>query len=546
MSSQPLLQVEKLRVRFPSAEGVIDAVKSLSFHVNAGEILALVGESGSGKSATARALVGLAGENAQVDAERLNLTHARQTIDLLTLNSGAWRSVRGKAVGFVLQDALTSLDPLRTVGQEVAEALRIHHKLRRSEVNQRVTALLTDVGMDDAANRMLQYPHELSGGLRQRALIASALAAGPQLLIADEPTTALDVTVQQRILALFRQLADQGHGILLITHDLSVVAKIADRVVVMKDGESVETGTTSALMAHPQHVYTQRLLAAVPGSHTRGQWLSSANTSLAPSMAAQPTAAPTLLEARNLTLAFQRPDGSRHQVLRDVSLKLRKGETLGLVGESGCGKTTLGKVLLAVQKVQRGEVNLAGQAWSILSESQRRGLRARIQTISQDPLGSFDPQYQVQQIIEQPLKLKSNTTQHAIQARVKELMRLVGLSETLLQRRPSALSGGQRQRVAIAQALASDPEILICDEPVSALDVTTQAQVLDLLRHLQQQLGLSMLFISHDPGVVQHMSHQIAVMKGGEIVELATAEQLKSAPQHPYTRHLMLSTDWGR
>jgi len=545
MTPQPLLTIEALCVRFPTPEGTVEAVRSLSFHVKAGEIVALVGESGSGKSATARALVGLSDEQAQISARKLTLTHHQDAIALLQLDRSQWRKVRGRAIGFVLQDALTSLDPLRTVGQEVAEALRIHHRLGRHEVKQKVTALMNSVGMDDAANRMLQYPHELSGGLRQRALIASALAAGPQLLIADEPTTALDVTVQQRILALFRQLADQGHGILLITHDLSVVSKIADRVVVMRDGESVETGTTASLMSNPQHTYTQQLLAAVPGLHSRGCWLSS-KTSFPSKITALSPDAETLLEARNLTLSYERPDGSRHQVLNDVSLQLRRGETLGLVGESGCGKTTLGKVLLAVQKVQSGEVNLVGHNWSQLSESQRRTLRSRIQTINQDPLGSFDPQYRVHQIIEQPLKLKSPATRVTINARVKELMRLVGLSENLLLRHPVALSGGQRQRVAIAQALASDPEILICDEPVSALDITTQAQVLDLLQHLQQKLGLSMLFISHDPGVVQHMSHNIAVMKGGKIVELAIAEQLKTAPQHPYTRHLMQSTDWGR
>ncbi|QUG76122.1 dipeptide ABC transporter ATP-binding protein [Erwinia sp. E602] len=607
-----LLDVQDLRVSFRLPAGLTETVKGLTFQLNVGEIVALVGESGSGKSVTARALVGLAGDNARVQAQRLELT-SRQG-EPLDLRAAAtrWPQIRGGEIGFVLQDALTSLDPLRTVGSEVAEALQLHRRLSRAESARRVAELLAAAGIPDAQQRMQQYPHQLSGGLRQRALIASALAGGPQILIADEPTTALDATVQLRILALFRELADNGHAILLITHDLAVVSRVADRVLVMQHGHCVEQGEAARVLAQPQHPYTRQLLAAIPGMHTRGRWLSersadapsptlvvdnagpaaavpdapdapvapgvhAAHTATAATVTApQPrlkqivrdryAAAPwhsaaglspgdrpgdyapgeTVLEALNLSLGFRQPDGSLQQVLRGVSLQLRRGETLGLVGESGSGKTTLGKILLALQPVEQGEVLLNGQPWNRLPERLRRPLRPRIQTITQDPLGSFNPHYRIAQLLEQPLKLKRDLSREQRSARLLTLMQQVGLPAALLDRRPSALSGGQRQRVAIAQALAAEPDILICDEPVSALDVTTQAQILDLLCRLQQQLGLSILLISHDPGVVQHMSHRIAVMKAGEIVETATPEQLLTAAQHPYTRQLLATTDWGK
>ena len=618
-----LLDVEDLRVSFRLPAGLTETVKGLTFQLNAGEIVALVDESGSGKSVTARALVGLAGDNALVQARRLQLNNRQgEPVDLRAAAT-RWPQIRGGEIGFVLQDALTSLDPLRTVGREVAEALQLHRRLSRAESARRVAELLTAAGIPDAEQRMQQYPHQLSGGLRQRALIASALAAGPQILIADEPTTALDATVQLRILALFRQLADSGHAILLITHDLAVVSRVADRVLVMQHGHCVEQGEAGRVLAQPQHPYTRQLLAAIPGMHTRGRWLSSGGDAPFPVLvvdnagpavaelaitgtpattaaltapgapvtpagsagsagsattvtAPQPrlkqiagdgySAAPrhsaielspgdrpgdsapgeTVLEARDLSLSFRQPDGSLQPVLRGVSLRLRRGETLGLVGESGSGKTTLGKILLALQPPQQGDVLLDGQPWSRLPERLRRPLRPRIQTITQDPLGSFNPHYRVAQLLEQPLRLKRDLSREQRSARLQTLMQQVGLPAALLNRRPSALSGGQRQRVAIAQALAADPDILICDEPVSALDVTTQAQILDLLRHLQQQLGLSILLISHDPGVVQHMSHRIAVMKDGEIVETNTPEQLLAGAKHPYTRHLLATTDWGK
>ncbi|MEH6369335.1 ABC transporter ATP-binding protein [Pectobacterium carotovorum] len=545
----PLLRVENLSVTFPSPFGPIRSVKNLSFQVNAGEILALVGESGSGKSVTARTLVGLSGEGVDVQANAIELTrHDGSLCDLRYLTDRDWRAIRGREIGFVLQDALVSLDPLRKIGQEVAEPILTHRLLPREQIPARVAELLTKAGIPDPENRAAQYPHELSGGLRQRALIASALAAGPQLLIADEPTTALDATVQKQVLKVFTALAQAGHGVLLITHDLAVVADVADRVIVMQHGALVEGGEARQILSAPTHPYTRKLLAAIPTASTRGKWLAGVEplqSGIAPSaasLAANHASTDAIaLTADRIAVSFKRPDGSRMQAVNQVSLQIKRGETLGIVGESGSGKTTLGKVILALQKPDSGEVRLADNAWSTLTERERRPLRARIQTITQDPLSSFDPQFTVAQILNQPLRLRRDLSDDEKQRRILTLLEYVGLTPDLLTRRPTALSGGQRQRVSIAQALASDPEILICDEPVSALDVTTQAQVLDLLVALQRQLGLTMLFISHDLGVVQHMSHRIAVMKDGDIVETGPVEQIFNQPQHPYTR-LLLST----
>ncbi|MFP9461894.1 dipeptide ABC transporter ATP-binding protein [Pectobacterium brasiliense] len=546
----PLLRVDGLSVTFPSPFGSVRSVKNLSFQVNAGEILALVGESGSGKSVTARTLVGLAGENVDVQANAIELTrHDGGLCDLRYLTDRDWRAIRGREIGFVLQDALVSLDPLRKIGQEVAEPILTHRLLPRQQIPARVAELLTKAGIPDPENRAAQYPHELSGGLRQRALIASALAAGPQLLIADEPTTALDATVQKQVLKVFTALAQAGHGVLLITHDLAVVAEVADRVIVMQQGSLVEGGEAKQILSAPTHPYTRKLLAAIPTASTRGKWLAGSDplqSGITPSPASLAanhtnTGDAIALTADRIAVSFKRPDGSRMQAVNQVSLQIKRGETLGIVGESGSGKTTLGKVILALQKPDSGEVRLADNAWSTLTERERRPLRARIQTITQDPLSSFDPQFTVAQILNQPLRLRRDLSDDEKQRRILTLLEYVGLTPGLLSRRPRALSGGQRQRVSIAQALASEPEILICDEPVSALDVTTQAQVLDLLVALQRQLGLTMLFISHDLGVVQHMSHRIAVMKDGDIVETGPVEQIFNQPQHPYTR-LLLST----
>ncbi|WFT89519.1 dipeptide ABC transporter ATP-binding protein [Rhizobium leguminosarum] len=539
-SGPPLLEIDGLHVAFDTPQGVVEAVSDLSLRIAPGEILALVGESGSGKSVTARALVGLAGAHAHVQARRMVLEgHDGRPLDLLRQSQKAWREIRGREIGFVLQDALVSLDPLRMVGREIAEPLLAHRLVARSQVAACVGELLTRVGVAEPEIRAAQYPHELSGGLRQRALIASALAGEPRLLIADEPTTALDATVQQQILSVFKGLASAGFGVLLITHDLAVAAQLADRVAVMQNGCLVESGPAQDVLSAPQHAYTRRLLAAVPTGATRGRRLSAPDA--APVYSRAPVDGEPLLQVRHASVSFKRPDGSLLEAVREVSLQIGRGETLGIVGESGSGKTTLGKIALALRRPDSGDVLFDGRPWSALTEAVRRPVRAGIQTISQDPLSSFDPRFTVERIIEQPLRLLGGLDKTARRRKVAELIEMVGLRPELLARRPTALSGGQRQRVSIAQALAAQPKLLVCDEPVSALDVTTQAQVLDLLVDLQHRLALSMMFISHDLGVVQHMSHRIAVMKDGVIVESGPVEEVFDHPQHPYTRSLIAS-----
>jgi peptide/nickel transport system ATP-binding protein len=541
-ASEPsaLLAVKGLNVVFATPQGSVDAVRDLSLQIAPGEILALVGESGSGKSVTARAIVGLAGPHSTVEADTMALAaHDGRSLNLLDLPERAWRQVRGREIGFILQDALVSLDPLRTIGREIAEPILTHRLAPRSLLSRHVMELLERVGVPEPELRVGQYAHQLSGGLRQRALIASALAGQPRLLVADEPTTALDVSVQQRVLAIFKELAAAGHGILLITHDLSAAAQLADRVAVMQKGRLVETGPARNLLSDPRHDYTRQLLAAVPTAANRGRRLSAPDLPL-------PRREPVrsrehLLEISNVSMSFRRTDGSLLQAVSGVSLHIDSGETLGVVGESGSGKTTLGKIALALQQPDTGDVRFEGRPWSALSERQRRPLRPGIQTISQDPLSSFNPRLTVERIIEQPLLLQHGLGRRERREKIIDLLDLVGLPPDLLVRRPTALSGGQRQRVSIAQALAAAPKLLICDEPVSALDVTTQAQVLDLLVDLQARLGLSMIFISHDLGVIQHISHRIVVMKQGAIVEAGSVEDVFERPQHAYTRELIAS-----
>ncbi|GAA3846400.1 ABC transporter ATP-binding protein [Saccharothrix violaceirubra] len=561
-----LLVVDGLDVSFPG----VRAVRDVSFTLDAGQCLAIVGESGSGKSVTARSLVGLAGDTATVGARALTFDGR----DLTGLRESGWRRVRGREIGLVLQDALVSLDPLRTVGAEIGEALRVHGVVDRSARPERVRSLLADVGVPEPERRARQHPHQLSGGLRQRALIASALAARPRLLIADEPTTALDVTVQAQVLDLLRGLKDEGTALLLISHDLSVVAGIADRVAVMYGGVVVEHGPADEVLPDPRHPYTQALIAAVPGTRPRGSRLSAvpfegpeatavgcpyasrcvraddrcrtslpdlsvrcwhpapAVTTTVSSDVVAPVIGEPLLEAVGISKRFRAPDRTWYDAVKDVSFTLHRGETLGLVGESGSGKTTAARIALGLVAPDAGEVRFQDQAWSSLSERARRPRRRAIQTVHQDPLGSFDPRYTVERLIAEALPRDGR-------ARVAELLDQVGLPKSLLRRRPRELSGGQRQRVSIARALATGPDVLVCDEPVSALDVSIQAQILDLLRDLRHETGTAMLFISHDLAVVRHVSDRVAVMKDGAIVESGPVDDLFDHPRHPYTRELL-------
>jgi peptide/nickel transport system ATP-binding protein len=463
-----------------------------------------------------------------------------------TLSEHQWRQVRGKDIGFVLQDALVSLDPLRPVGKEIEEALRLHGwGDKRSRTTQAVE-LLTSVGVPDPHMRARQRPDELSGGLRQRALIASAIAMDPKIMIADEPTTALDVTVQAQILELLAAMKDRGTGIILISHDLSVVATLADHVAVMQNGAFVEQGPAREVLYNPQHDYTRTLLDAIPSEHTKGTPLSKAGRARITATsrrvrAERDPAAPPVLRAENLSKSYKGPDGVVRTVVQDLSFELGVGETLGIVGESGSGKSTTAKMALAMLEPDSGRVLLDGEAWTGITTAARRARRRLMTVVYQDPLSSFDPRWNAERILLDAISRKDFPAEAERAARAVELAGQVGLEAEHLSKHPLQLSGGQRQRLAIARALAPEPEVIVLDEAVSALDVSVQAQVLDLLSDLQQELGLSYLFISHDLGVIRHMSDRVLVMKDGRGVEQGTAEEIFNNPQQPYTRELLAS-----
>ncbi|WP_232716427.1 dipeptide ABC transporter ATP-binding protein [Gordonia metallireducens] len=540
-STTPLAEIRDLHVAFGGRE----VVKGVSFSVNAGECLAIVGESGSGKSVTARTLIGLTGEGARISAE----TIAFDGRSLLGYKDRDWRRLRGRDIGFVLQDALVSLDQLRTVGSEIGEALTAHpdsrgggvfrrrSPLRRAEREEKIVELLTLVGVPEPGVRAAQRPHELSGGLRQRALIASALAQDPKLLIADEPTTALDATVQAQILDVLGEAKDRGNGVILISHDLAVVARLADRVAVMRHGEIVEYGSTDDVLRNPTHDYTKSLLASVPSRTSKGTLLTSGETlpeTLVPSSAEAPPA----LRVQDLRKSFHGKDKTARPAVRGVSFDVLPGKTLGIVGESGSGKTTTARMVLGLTDPDSGTVELNGRPWSELSDVERRANRHQISVIYQDPLSSFDPRWNVERILRDSLRSR-NLHGTAVDDRISELLDSVGLSDAFRRRHPLHLSGGQRQRVAIARALAPEPSVIVCDEPVSALDVSIQARILDLLAMLQVETGVSLVFISHDLGVIHHVADDILVMRGGEVVEYGEADRVFGDPEHPYTRELL-------
>jgi len=553
-----MLRVRDLAVGF-GQPGENPVVSGLSFDIAPGECLALVGESGSGKSVTARSLIGLAGDTAWLEATELAINGN----DVLGLTEGEWRRRRGRDVGLVLQDALVSLDPLRPIGREIADSLRLHTTLDRAARRERVQDVLKRVGLPDGRTRVRQRSGELSGGQRQRALIAAAIALDPPLLLVDEPTTALDVTVQAQILELLESLKARGTAILLISHDLAVVGRIADRIAVMSAGRIVEQGRAARLLAAPRQEQTRRMIAAIPVDKPRGTRLTAPPAEASPvvpvvALAAMPAPGEVVLETIGLVKNFRQPDGTVMSAVDGISFQLARGTTLGLVGESGSGKTTTARLLLALSRPDAGEVRVLGRPFSAASERERRRLRPELGAIYQDALSSFDPRLTVGAVLRDAVRgarrqarpwfagdgperpdLQVRGTASGDRARMLELLDQVSLPSALLARRPLSLSGGQRQRVGIARALASDPQILVCDEPVSALDVTVQAQVLDLLDELQRERGLSLLVISHDLGVIQHVSDRVAVMLAGRIVETGPTEQVFGAPVHPYTRSLL-------
>ncbi|MDQ0473936.1 dipeptide ABC transporter ATP-binding protein [Labrys wisconsinensis] len=530
------LVVEDLSVTLGQGAARRSVVRNISFSIRPGQAVALVGESGSGKSVTARTLVGLTGAGAGVDARRLSYAGR----DLRGLSQAGWRSLRGRDIGFVLQDALVSLDPLRTVGQEILEALSAHGGGGAAD-HRRMLELLERVGVPEPALRARQRPDELSGGLRQRALIATALALEPAVLIADEPTTALDTTVQAQILDLLATIKQRGTGLLLISHDLAVVSQLADEVLVLNQGEVVEQGAMAQVLTRPSHPYTRALLDAVPGRHRRGirpmrEDRGRTVTRLAPRHQA-------VLEATDLSKTYDGPDQRRRLAVDAVSFRLEAGQTLGLIGESGSGKTTTARLALGLAQPDRGTVTFDGSLWVAAApghvpERLRRPRRPQLGVIYQDPLSSFDPRWTVGRILADALEAGGvPRPQH--RERIAGLLKTVRLTAEHAARWPLQLSGGQRQRVAIARAIASGPKVIVCDEPVSALDVSVQAQILDLLTDLQDELGLSYLFISHDLGVIRHMSDAVLVMQDGKVVERGPVEQVFQNPQHDFTRKLL-------
>ena len=524
MSSHPLLEVDHLSVRF----GTSTVVNDVSFSIAAGEKFALVGESGSGKSITALSVLRLVDAATSTGAIRFDGT------DLMTQTERQMRGLRGASIGMIFQEPMTALNPLYTVGNQIGEVLELHEALRPNAARARAIELLARTGIPEPERRVDAYPHELSGGQRQRAMIAMALACRPRLLICDEPTTALDVTIQAQILALLDELqAEMGMALLFITHDLNLVNRFTHRVGVMERGQLVEIGDTAAVFANPQHPYTRRLLA------TR------------PQRVVQPVAAdaPVLVDAKAAEVQFAIPTGwfSKRQfrAVKQATLQLRRGETLGIVGESGSGKTTLGMALLALQPIASGEIRLDGTRFDNADRNTLRAMRKRMQVVLQDPFASLSPRMTVGQIVGEGLALHQPELSPAQrEAKVLAMLDEVGLSaargiQGVLQRYPHEFSGGQRQRIAIARAVVLEPEILVLDEPTSALDVSVQQQVLALLAELQHRRGLSYIFISHDLAVIRAMAHRVMVMKNGDVVEEGETLALFDAPQQAYTRELL-------
>ena len=526
-----ILSLEHLGVRLPKGADRLHALSDVSLTIASNEILCVVGESGSGKSMMANAIMRLLPNDVTIDAGRLMF----EGRDLCALDVAEMREVRGAAIAMIFQEPMTALNPLRTIGDQIAEMFSIHTALSKAEINTKVQALLEDVRIPDPLAAAKAYPHELSGGQRQRAMIAMALALDPKLLIADEPTTALDVTTQAQILKLIRDLQQRKKtAVLFITHDFGVVAEIADRVVVMQHGVIVEQGTAAAVLGDPQHAYTKQLIAAVPP------------------LKAPP---PRTLSGENIltisdvsktyrTGGFLGRGARVTPAVKDVSLNLPRGATLGIVGESGSGKSTLARCIVRLIDPDAGSILLEGKDWAKLTRENVRRETRHIQMVFQDPFGSLNPRRKPAELVAQGPIVHDTPRAEAI-AYAKELFALVGLDPSASDRFPHEFSGGQRQRIGLARALALKPDVLVADEPVSALDVSVQAQVLKLLAELRQRLGLSIVFITHDLRVAAQICDLVAVMKDGAVVEQGLAGEVFGNPQHPYTQALLNSIPGG-
>jgi peptide/nickel transport system ATP-binding protein len=529
-----VLSIEGLTVALPPGADRPHALKEVSLGLGANEILCVVGESGSGKSMTAGAILGLLPEGVRATAGRILL----EGENLLTLSDAELQRIRGARIGMIFQEPMTALNPLRTIGDQIAEMFRTHTDLGSAAIAQRVTNLLRDVHIPDPEGAQRAYPHELSGGQRQRAMIAMALALEPRVLIADEPTTALDVTTQAQILKLIRELQQRkGTAVLFITHDFGVVAEIANRVAVMQRGRLVEEGRAEDILNRPQHPYTKALIAAVPP--------------LAPAPPKEIDAEP-ILRIKHVSKTYRKGGLlARHRrvthAVRDVSLTLPRGGTLGIVGESGSGKSTLARCIVRLLDPDTGSIRLGDTDLATLSRKAMRDQTRHIQMVFQDPFASLNPRRRAGELVAQGPIIHGETPARAL-AKAKEMFALVGLDPDATERYPHEFSGGQRQRIGLARALALEPQVLVADEPVSALDVSVQAQVLRLLAELRSRLGLSVLFITHDLRVAAQICDRVAVMKDGIVVEEGTAAEIFTAPRHSYTQALLASVpgrDWN-
>lgn len=549
--ASPLLTVENLRVSYRTHGGTVPAVRGVSFTVEPGERLALVGESGSGKSTVASVILGLTPPELHVDSGSVlwnggagDTGHAGgdrtgHPTDILRARERVLRTVRGRRIGYVPQDPTVSLNPVMRIGEQIAEAVLTHRLAPKAEARRRAVEALATVGIDDPELRARQYPHELSGGMRQRVLIAVALVASPSLLIADEPTSALDVTVQKRILDhLDRLTADRGLASLLITHDLGVAVERADRILVLSRGQIVEAGPAGQVLNHPTHPYTRQLISDAPGLNTVRRVAGPTGDDRQRTPAVTVPRTPPALELRGIVKDFP-SGGGTFRAVDGVSLRIDRGTTYGLVGESGSGKTTLGRIALRLEQPTDGRVLLDGTDITGITGGDLRRLRTRIQVVQQNPYATLNPRLTVGENIAEPLAATRTGNRRQRRELARELLEQVALPAELADRRPAGLSGGQRQRVAIARALTVDPEVVILDEPVSALDVSVQAQILDLLVDLQDRRGLSYLFISHDLAVVRDIAHRVGVIRRGHLLEEGPTLDIFGSPTHPYTRELL-------
>jgi peptide/nickel transport system ATP-binding protein len=540
MAEHPLLQVKSLTIDFPSRAGTVHAVRDVSWSVSSGETLAILGESGSGKSVSASAVMDLIDTPPAMITQGEILYRGR---DLLKASRAERQTINGKSISMIFQDPLAALNPVYPIGWQIAETLRVHG-VEKAAANARVIDLLTKVGIDDPKRRAKQYPHQFSGGQRQRIMIASAIALEPDLLIADEPTSALDVTVQAQVLNLLKTLqADSGMGLVLITHDLSVVERVADRVVVMQNGQVVETGTAQTIMNSPSHPYTRRLLEAMPGKHGFDN-----------EEATQSSIPRPLLVVNHVSRIYGNLPGRTSdagpkaiRAVDNASFTLNKGETLGIVGESGSGKSTLARMLLGLDKPTTGSISFDGQDLNAISPRETFMIRRRMQFVFQDPTASLNPRMTIGQIVSEPWAIHSDVLpKNQWRNQTIELLERVGLKADHIDRHPHQFSGGQRQRIAIARALALQPDVIVCDEAVSALDVSIQAQVIDLLKSLRRDFGLSYIFIAHDLALVRDFATAVIVMYRGKIVEHGPTSQVYNTPQHDYTKRLLAAGEAKR